>query len=358
MGYVVGILMLPLFYVIGLCGVVVNPNTFDYSLGVASPEENWVLTMRRENARKKFAETYLPKIGDVFEIKTVEACDRSLALLHAYPEDDEVEREERAKINDAQRLMLEEKRAALVWAQTEEGRRETADRPLAKRPSDFAYPISLFVKQVTIREPFKKTAGEYLSTTNRFEFDFLKADWLPPYGTGVTADVVFTFMPREVHGEFKGLSGHMGESYTDTMFVSFPGLGNGYVDMEPYAWRPTFEQAPDSFKLAPTSGYLPVYKRWHYKNKQLQDEHNYNHRNWQCIRIRTRYDRNGNVASAHYGKIRGDYQMWFWQDRQEDTCKFGVEFLYHLNPTPLDRNVFWNEINLCEKPSHWGDWFR
>jgi hypothetical protein len=41
------------------------------------------------------------------------------------------------------------------------------------------------------------------------------------------------------------------------------------------------------------------------------------------FRVRTKLDESGNVVSAHYGKIYGDF----------------MEFSYYLNPTINDRNV-------------------
>jgi hypothetical protein len=41
------------------------------------------------------------------------------------------------------------------------------------------------------------------------------------------------------------------------------------------------------------------------------------------FRVRTALDHQGNVVSAHYGKIYGDF----------------MQFRYYFNPTPNDRNV-------------------
>ena len=41
------------------------------------------------------------------------------------------------------------------------------------------------------------------------------------------------------------------------------------------------------------------------------------------FRVRTKLDENGNVVSARYGKIYGDF----------------MQFSYYFNPTPNDRNV-------------------
>ena len=57
-------------------------------------------------------------------------------------------------------------------------------------------------------------------------------------------------------------------------------------------------------------------------------------------------DDNGNVKSAYYGKIYGDFNM---QDID------GVEFLYYLNPILNDRNLEWDmKNNLCPNPGNIG----
>jgi hypothetical protein len=51
--------------------------------------------------------------------------------------------------------------------------------------------------------------------------------------------------------------------------------------------------------------------------KTRDAHHNY------YIRVRTKVDDRGNIVSAHYGKIYGDF----------------MQFKYYLNPTINDRNV-------------------
>ncbi len=59
------------------------------------------------------------------------------------------------------------------------------------------------------------------------------------------------------------------------------------------------------------------------------------------FRIRSRYDERGKPVSFHYGKIYGDFKVGCWL--REGSCS--VEFLYYLNPTPLDRNLEWDMRN-------------
>ena len=66
-----------------------------------------------------------------------------------------------------------------------------------------------------------------------------------------------------------------------------------------------------------------------------------------CFRIRSRFDDKGRLIEAYYGKIYGDFNF----DGYYDVGLRSVEFLYYLNPTPLDRNLEWDmKNNLCPKP--------
>ncbi len=334
---------LPVIYVIGLFGVPEHTDQFDDCFGYAAPTENWVLAGRRERAQKKLAETYVPKIGDVFDACTIEACDEKLALIHAYPEDDEVEREERAKINDALKPLFEEKRALLTWIQTEEGREATANARLAQRPSAESAPVSLFVKKVKTRMKVPKKPGEHLSITNRYEYDFFKADWLPPNGTGITADVVFTFPPSAPSNASAG---------KDAVTVAFPGFGNGIIEMPPcYGPKPSFE-------LAPLGGFKPERTCRNRRGKYNQDLDRRDDDRCFCIRLRTRFDRNGNVLYAFYGKLREDFNLETWQRPEDAEMNIDLEFRYYLNKTPLDRKLLWNRDNLDKSKDResFSDW--
>jgi hypothetical protein len=64
---------------------------------------------------------------------------------------------------------------------------------------------------------------------------------------------------------------------------------------------------------APIGGYQPQYDQ-----KQMPNPDRIYY-----FRVRTVVDSNGNIQSALYGKIYGDF----------------MQFKYYLNPTPNDRNI-------------------
>ena len=65
-----------------------------------------------------------------------------------------------------------------------------------------------------------------------------------------------------------------------------------------------------------------------------------------CFRIRSKFDENGNLVDAYYGKIYGGFDFF------AGTTKFvGAKFLYYLNPKSLDRNLEWDrKTNLFDAP--------
>lgn len=169
-------------------------------------------------------------------------------------------------------------------------------------------------------------------------FDFLKSDYLPPIGTGVVADVEFRrFVDEKTEGD-KYLWYH-GE-----MKTTFLGDGNGYVVVEPNKGS----------RLKIKSGVDADFQKEHtywVRNDLTDPEFNgYTITNSMvksrcyCFRIRTVKDDTGVVTNAYYGKIYGDISAERVVDRAikgEARRRFVAqpEFLYYLNPTPMDKNL-------------------
>ncbi len=151
-------------------------------------------------------------------------------------------------------------------------------------------PIPMYAKQIdSIKFPeFNKAIG----------YDLMIGDWVGPYGKGINSDFLFT----ENHTDAKS-------GYTFT--VSFPNPGDG-VQGFTRDWNQGVSGLL-SLREAPTDGYQPKYEQSQMPNP---DRIYY-------FRVRTKLDGNGNVVSAHYGKIYGDF----------------MQFRYYLNPTPNDRNI-------------------
>jgi hypothetical protein len=156
-------------------------------------------------------------------------------------------------------------------------------------------PIPMYAKSVTsVRFPVLNKAVGY---------DLMAGDWVAPYGKGINTDFLFS----ENHADAKS-------GYTFT--VSFPNNGDGIQEFDAPALLQDATMGQSDLRSlheAPAGGYQSQYIQ-----TQGPDV-NRNH----YFRVRTVLDSNGDVKSALYGKIYGDF----------------MQFCYYLNPTPNDRNV-------------------
>jgi len=142
-------------------------------------------------------------------------------------------------------------------------------------------------------------------------YDLEMADWVGPYGKGIKKDIIFQ---KEYYD--KGAEG-----YYSKVTVSFPKDGDGIlVYTIPDAEVGSGLRSPHE---APLDGYQPKVTREvsALRGQPSKNEHDPNR--IYLFRVRTVKDHEGNIVSAHYGKIYGDF----------------MQFSYYLNPTPNDRNI-------------------
>jgi len=163
-------------------------------------------------------------------------------------------------------------------------------------------PIPMYAKSVNLGMPvFDKPAG----------FDLIVGDWVAPYGKGTSADILFTaHLDKRAQLDF---------DYKLT--VNFPNKGDGIQMFS----------TPDNSGLrspyeAPDNGYQPEVVRENNERPDKIIKYDNNPNGNYFVRVRTMLDENGNVKSALYGKIYGDF----------------MQFQYYLNPTPNSRNVEFN----------------
>ena len=204
------------------------------------------------------------------------------------------------------------------------------------------HPIPLFVKNV---RP-KVASGTFDGTNAVLRYDLVLGDWLPPEGKGERADLEIrtklTIDEVLQVGKYKDWKKTF---FTFSNTVRFPGEGNGCrAEM-------TSPTAGIKLRNAPEAGYgKTIVNRFGVKRKIVGpnvNEAEYSDSNPnRCyyFRIRSRFDDKGNLVEAYYGKVYGDFNFhgrWDFGFR-------GVDFLYYLNPTPLDRNLEWDmKTNLC-----------
>ena len=170
----------------------------------------------------------------------------------------------------------------------------------------------------TVGEPHEKL----------LEYDLLKADWLPPVGSGEVADIRFT-RNVESRGTAKG-------RYSDfdllrfTVDVEFPGDGNGLVEI------PGVERLPLKVRTAPEDGYRQKLLLWEEKNAEAKWHGNSEERKTYCMRIRTVRNADGTVASARYGVALYGFRFAYgYVNPGPKEITFG----YLANPRENDRNL-------------------
>jgi hypothetical protein len=213
-------------------------------------------------------------------------------------------------------------------------------------------PISLFVKNVKIMNRKNCIVGVD-DTETLLRFDFLAGDWLPPLGIGKNADMI-------IRTEFRlneTISNRMFKALTYYDFINtieFPEAGNGILE------KSVDGNLGLKIRIADATGYVPnkilCFGRRQKKNAVIKgvcpEEYTESDPNrCYCFRVRSQFDEKGNMISAIYGKIYGDFKF----DGFDKKGLTGIEFLYYLNPRPLDRNLEWDmKTNLCPNPGSLG----
>jgi hypothetical protein len=209
------------------------------------------------------------------------------------------------------------------------------------------HPIPLYVHRV-ILDRMRESIGGFDGINAVLRFDFIADDWLPPEGNGRHADMIvrtsYALRDKVKDGKY-----YTQIFYDFTNEIEFPGEGNGCV--ETVADR----NCGIRIRVAPETGYVSRKtlrfgrRRKKTKVKGVWPDEYADSNDDRCysFRIRSRFDESGNLIEAYYGKIYGDFRF-----KGTDKSGFtGINFLYYLNPTSLDRNLEWDmKNNLCTKP--------
>ena len=163
-------------------------------------------------------------------------------------------------------------------------------------------PTPMYVKSLNIGVPeLNKALG----------FDLEKGDWVAPYGKGDFSDFVF----------YAELEQKNSDHFDYSLTLTFPNEKDGLQTFE----GPTFHKGSKlkSNHEAPEDGYLPEWNQFRKRRPKIGETNNIDRERKYYFRVRTKLDEEGNIISALYGKIYGDF----------------LQFTYYLNPTPNDRNV-------------------
>jgi len=175
-------------------------------------------------------------------------------------------------------------------------------------------PIPLYVKTVKSDVPVENQS---------VGFDLEVGDWVAPFGKGVRSDFMISAQRQIVSPD----------DFDTQLTINFMNEGDGITAAlaEPVSIK--------SLRLphhAPLTSYKPEWhKRMAYslpEGFRFSPEWKDNI-NW-FFRIRTILNEEGDIVSAHYGKIHGKINLEGYI-----ADKLTVTFTYYLNPTPNDRNL-------------------
>jgi hypothetical protein len=164
-------------------------------------------------------------------------------------------------------------------------------------------PIAMYAKRVNLGLPvLGKPVG----------FDLTAGDYVAPHGKGNAPDLIFT-----------GTLDKRAENDSDyELTVGFPNPGDGIQEFRvPFLLTEGSElRSPHE---APVDGYQPQWVQLDSRKPGQPVKSNRDRNRNYFFRVRTVLDEKGDVKSALYGKIYGDF----------------MQFRYYLNPEPNSRNV-------------------
>jgi len=173
-------------------------------------------------------------------------------------------------------------------------------------------PIPMYVKAVrTVIPETDKTIG----------FDLEKGDWVAPYGNGIVSDFIFYATNRQ----------RSVRDFDYTLLLTFPNEADGIQAADSQNLHKESELKLDYH--SPEDGYISRWEQFRSRRPKKGETNNIDRDRKYYFRVRTKVDEHGNIISAHYGKIHGDF----------------LQFTCYFNPVPNDRNIeFDPDKNLFE----------
>jgi hypothetical protein len=172
-------------------------------------------------------------------------------------------------------------------------------------------PVPMYAKKVNVGIPQMGSA---------LGFDLVAGDWVRPHGKGASSDLLITAIldQREAEYDYK-------------LTIGFPNKGDGIKAFE----RSSYSELK-SAQVAPIDGYDPEWVQTRSVKQGRPEVTNRDENRSYYFRVRTIMNEGGQIESANYGKIYGDF----------------MNFTYYCNPTPNDRGMeFDRKRNLLRNES-------
>lgn len=179
-------------------------------------------------------------------------------------------------------------------------------------------PVPMYVKAVEAKVP---VLGQNIG------YDLMKGDWVSPHGKGVVSDLVVCVTGKVEKIQLKFGAQNQSEI---AMRVTFSNPGDGIqTSTVPTHNEEFLGSALVTDHEAPVNGYQPEYQYHRRVGPDRKTLINSDRRYGQIayFRIRSKLDEKGQVVSAMYGTMRGDFYAIHRKDGQE----IGVYFFYVLN---------------------------
>jgi len=179
-------------------------------------------------------------------------------------------------------------------------------------------PIPMYAKQV--HDAKVPVFGEAIG------FDLMRGDWVAPSGKGEVPDLLFTLASKPEQ-TISTRNGPL-KLFDFNLSLGFSNDGDGIIPLPPIRRRGGSALRMD--RQAPATGYQTNLVKRIYQAENRPPHSDVHEGQNYFFRVRTKKDDKGNIVSALYGKIYGDFQF-------DHLGK--LTFTYYLNPTPNDRNV-------------------
>lgn len=189
-------------------------------------------------------------------------------------------------------------------------------------------PIPMYTKRIEAKMPVRDLPIGY---------DFLKGDWVQPYGQGKDADITLTYSETPRTNTLR--------RYDFTIAFTNQQDGAYLIKKDNYS---QFLSAYESDTNGYQSVHNFVYERT--ENKIIQEKR-ISEDDILVFRVRSKIDGNGNITEAYYGKFYGP-------------CKFAdgpqrfIRISYYFNPTPNDHNLEFDGKNNLFNPDRKDSWPR
>ena len=167
-------------------------------------------------------------------------------------------------------------------------------------------------------------------------FDLIACDWVAPYGKGKTPDFIFEveIEPTTWITNWYGTSPRPYPLQDNKMTIGFSNNGDGIQQAvaSGYALRLARQAPSDKYESSLIKTQYDEIISVESQNTKVQQHIKLDKGQNYFFRVRTKKDAQGNIVSALYGKLYGEFNNGSGIGEK-------ISFTYYLNPEPNSRNM-------------------